>query len=94
MLSMAFKESSDFFLGTWDNSIEFNRLSLVSRGTDHQLRLHELVEVCLAQGVQFHGTLLEGQTLLVRILSNLACHVIANLGVKAGDQHESVSNAH
>jgi len=65
-------------------------LPLVLRGPDHQFRPDQLVKVLLAQGLQLHGRLLQGQALLVRVLGYLAGHVVADLGVEASNQHESV----
>lgn len=58
-------------------------------GADHQLRADVLVEVLLAQSLELHSTLLQGQTLLVGVLGDLGGHVIANNGVQAGNQHQT-----
>lgn len=64
------------------------QLTFVRLGADHELRLDEGIKLLLSEGIQLEGRLLERETLLVGILSNLASHVIANLGVEAGDKHE------
>lgn len=65
-------------------------LLLVSAGTDHELGADELVKVLLGEGVELEGGLLEGETLLVGVLGDLGGHVVADLGVEGGDQHEAV----
>lgn len=57
-------------------------------GSKHELGTDGLVEVLLAQSLELHSTLLEGETLLVSVLGDLGGHVVANDGVKAGDKHE------
>jgi hypothetical protein len=66
----------------------FHHLRLVLLGSDHQLRADVGVELLLAESLELHGALLEGKTLLVSVLGNLAGHVVADDGVEAGDQHE------
>lgn len=63
-------------------------LALVRLGPDHELRLDECVEFVRSQGVELHGAVLESQTLLVRVLGYLGCHIVTDLGVEAGNQHE------
>ena len=66
------------------------RLTLVWAGSDHELGLDKRVKLLLGQGVELESALLEGEALLVRVLGHLAGHVVANLGVEAGDEHEPV----
>ena len=67
-----------------------NFLTLVRARTDHELGLDEGIKLLLGQCLHLHRTLLQGQALLVSVLGNLAGHVVANLGVEAGDKHESI----
>lgn len=55
----------------------------------HQLWPHSLVKVFLAQGVQLHRTLLEGDALFVRILGYFARLVVADHWVETGHQHQT-----
>lgn len=55
----------------------------------HELWSDILVKVLAAQRLEFHGTFLEGQLLLVSILGNLAGHVVSDDRVQAGDKHET-----
>ena len=63
-------------------------LTLLLR-TQHQLRPHIAIEVRLAQRPQLHGALLERESLRVRVLGHLGCHVVADDGVEARDEHEA-----
>lgn len=47
------------------------------------------VEVLLAKGLQLHSTLLQSETLLVGVLSDLGRHVVTDNGVQAGDEHQT-----
>lgn len=47
------------------------------------------IKVLLAQGLELHCALLEGQTLFVCILGHLGCHVVANDWVEARDKHQT-----
>ena len=58
-------------------------------GSKHQLRADMGVEVLLAEGLKLHGTLLQSETLLVGVLSDLGCHVVTDNGVQAGDKHQT-----
>lgn len=64
-------------------------LLLVGAGADHQLGLDKGVKLVLGQSLELQGTLLEGEALLVGVLGYLAGHVVADLGVKAGDKHKT-----
>jgi hypothetical protein len=46
------------------------------------------VEVLFTESLKLHSALLEGKTLLVSVLGDLAGHVVTDDGVKAGDKHE------
>lgn len=70
--------------------VQLYSLRLVLAGDNHELGLDECVKLLLGEGVELHGALLEGQALLVRILGDLAGHVVANLGVEAGDEHKTI----
>ena len=48
------------------------------------------VKVLLAESLELHGALLEGEALLVGVLGDLAGHVVADDGVEAGDEHEGL----
>lgn len=63
---------------------------LYIRRSNHELRLHQAVELLLCERLELHGTLLQRQTLLVGILGHLAGHIVANLGVKACHQHQAI----
>lgn len=66
------------------------QLQLVLGGDDHELRLDERVKLLRGESLELHGALLESEALLVGVLGNLAGHVVANLGVEAGDEHETI----
>lgn len=68
----------------------FHHLRLVLLGSDHQLRANVGVKLLLAESLELHGALLEGKTLLVSVLGDLASHVVTDDGVEAGDQHEGL----
>jgi hypothetical protein len=48
------------------------------------------VKVLFAKSLKLHSALLESKTLLVSVLGDLAGHVVADNGVKAGDKHEGL----
>ena len=58
--------------------------------TDHQLWPDVFIKVLFAQSSQFHGALLEGETLFVRILCYFGSSVVPNHGVQARNKHETV----
>jgi len=57
-------------------------------GSNHQLRPDELVELGLRKGLELERALLQGDALLVRVLGHLGGHVVADLRIEAGHQHE------
>jgi len=58
-------------------------------GRKHELWTDVLVEFLLAQSFELHGTLLKRRALLVRVLGDLAGHVVTDDGVEAGDKHQT-----
>lgn len=58
----------------------------------HELGLHQGVKLVLSQRLELHGTLLQRQTLLVGILGHFAGHIVANLGVEACYQHQTIDS--
>lgn len=81
---------------TWLFIVYSLRSQLVGLGLNHKLRLDKRVKLLLGQGIELKSTLLESQALLVGVLGDLAGHIVANLGVEAGNQHETtyVSEIH
>lgn len=71
-----------------DRSIQTS-LQLVGARSNHELRLDEGVELSFSEGLELHGTLLEGEALLVSVLGDLGSHVVSDLGVEASDEHET-----
>lgn len=63
-------------------------LLLVRARSNHELRLDEGIELIFGESLELHGALLEGKALLVSVLGDLGGHVVPNLGVEAGDEHE------
>lgn len=64
-------------------------LLLVGARANHELRLDEGIKVLFVEGLELHGALLEGETLLVSVLGDLGGHVVSDLGVEAGNEHET-----
>jgi hypothetical protein len=56
---------------------------------NHELRSDVLIEVLFTDDLELESTLLESDTLLVRVLGGLGGSVISDDGVKAGDQHQT-----
>jgi hypothetical protein len=65
-------------------------LSLHLLGGNHQLRADVLVKVLRADDLQLHSSLLQCQVVLVRVLGSLAGSVVANDGVEASNQHQTI----
>lgn len=68
-------------------------LALVRSGADHQLGLNQGIKLLLSQSIELQSTLLEGKALLVSVLGNLASHIVTDLGVEAGNKHETVESS-
>jgi hypothetical protein len=75
-----FTSTSQWYLVLW----------LVLRGVDHQFRADVLVEVGFADDLELEGGFLERETILVRVLGGFAGGIVANDGVEAGYEHETV----
>lgn len=58
-------------------------------GSNHELGTNVGVKLLLAQGLQLHSTLLEGEALLVSVLGDLGGHVVTDDGVEASDKHQT-----
>ena len=67
-------------------------LGLVLGGVDHKLRPDVLVKVRLADDLELERSLLEREVVLVCVFCGLAGGVVADDGVEAGNEHETVSS--
>lgn len=67
----------------------YMHLTLVRRRSDHELRLDEAVKLLGGESLELHGGILQGETLLVSVLGDLAGHVVSNLGIEASNKHET-----
>lgn len=62
--------------------------TLLIRRANHLLGSDVLVKLVGGESLELESGLLEGDSLLVGVLGNLGGHVVANLGVEGGHQHE------
>lgn len=61
-------------------------------GSQHQLGTDVLLKVLLAKSLEFHGTFLESDALLVSVLGHLGGHVVTDDRVQAGNKHQTKAN--